>query len=76
LRSLDCTEIAAKLFAVEVVNLIVAIHEYRDRMDLFVEAKPDILSHLPDIVRMQRAGTSNKIEGIVAAEVRLKEFVQ
>jgi len=45
-------------------------------MDLFVEAKPDILSHLPDIVRMQRAGTSNKIEGIVAAEVRLKEFAQ
>jgi len=64
------------LFTVEVVNLIAAIHEYKGKQDLFIEAKPDILSHLLDIARIQSTEASNKIEGIVTTEVRLKEIVQ
>jgi Uncharacterized conserved protein len=76
LRNFDYAKIAPKLFTVEVVNLIAAIHEYKGKQDLFVEAKSDILSHLLDIARIQSTEASNKIEGIVTTEARLKEIVQ
>ena len=76
MRNFDYAKIAPKLFTVEVVNLIAAIHEYKGKQDLFVEAKPDILSHLLDIARIQSTEASNKIEGIVTTEARLKEIVQ
>jgi len=67
---------APKLFTVEVVNLIAAIHENKGKQDLFIEAKPDILASLLDIAKIQSTEASNKIEGIVTTEVRLKEIVQ
>ena len=76
MRYFDYAKNAPKLFTVEVVNLIAAIHEYKGKQDLFIEAKPDILSHLLDIARIQSTEASNKIEGIVTTEVRLKEIVQ
>ena len=76
MRYFDYAKIAPKMFTVEVVNLLAAIHEYKGKQDLFVEAKPDILSHLLDIARIQSTEASNKIEGIVTTEVRLKEIVQ
>ena len=76
MRSFDYAAIAPKLFTVEVVNLIAAIHENKGKQDLFIEAKPDILASLLDIAKIQSTEASNKIEGIVTTEVRLKEIVQ
>ena len=76
MRNFDYAKTAPKLFTVEVVNLIAAIHEYKGKQDLFVEAKPDMLLHLLDIARIQSTEASNKIEGIVTTEARLKEIVQ
>lgn len=76
MRTFDYMNIAPKLFTPEVVNLIAAIHENKGKQDLFIEAKPDILSSLLDIAKIQSTEASNKIEGIVTTEVRLKEIVQ
>ena len=76
MRTFDYSAVAPKLFTVEVVNLIAAIHENKGKQDLFIEAKPDILSSLLDIAKIQSTEASNKIEGIVTTEARLKEIVQ
>jgi hypothetical protein len=75
-RTFDYANIAPKLFTPEVVNLIAAIHENKGKQDLFVEAKSDILLRLLDIAKIQSTEASNKIEGIVTTEARLKEIVQ
>lgn len=76
MRTFDYINIAPKLFTPEVVNLIAAIHENKGKQDLYVEAKSDILSSLLDIAKIQSTEASNKIEGIVTTEARLKEIVQ
>ena len=76
MRTFYYAAIAPKLFTIEVVNLIAAIHENKGKQDLFVEAKPDILASLLDIAKIQSTEASNKIEGIVSTEARLKEIVQ
>ena len=76
MRAFNYKSMAPKLFTVEVVNLIAAIHENKGKQDLFIEAKPDILASLLDIAKIQSTEASNKIEGIVTTEVRLKEIVQ
>ncbi|MGI6665315.1 MAG: Fic family protein [Christensenellaceae bacterium] len=76
MKSFNYANIAPKLFTPEVVNLIAAIHENKGKQDLFIEAKPDVLSSLLDIAKIQSTEASNKIEGIVTTEVRLKEIVQ
>lgn len=76
MRTFDYANTAPKLFTTPVVNLITAIHENKGKQDLCIEAKPDILSSLLDIAKIQSTEASNKIEGIVTTEARLKEIVQ
>ena len=76
MKSFDYARIAPTLFKAPIVNLIAAIHENKGKQDLFIKAKPDILSSLLDIAKIQSTEASNKIEGIVTTEARLKEIVQ
>ena len=76
MRSFNYGAVAPKLFTVEIVNLIAAIHENKGKQDLFIEAKSDTLSSLLEIAKIQSTEASNKIEGIVTTEARLKEIVQ
>jgi len=76
LKLFDYAKTAPELFKAPVVNLIAAIHENKGKQDLFIEAKPDVLSSLLDIAKIQSTEASNKIEGIVTTEARLKEIVQ
>ena len=76
MRNFEYARLAPKLFTTDVVNLIAAIHENKGKQDLFIEAKPDVLASLLDIAKIQSTEASNKIEGIVTTEARLKEIVQ
>jgi len=58
------------------VNLLAAIHEHKGKQDLLIEAKSDLVSSLLDIAKIQSTGASNKIEGIITTEARLKEIVR
>ena len=76
MRTFDYNIVAPTLFTTEVVNLIAAIHEHKGKQQLFIEAKTDALSSLLDIAKIQSTEASNKIEGIVTTEARLREIVQ
>jgi Fic family protein len=58
------------------MNLISAIHEYKGKQELFIEAEPDILKAMLEVAKIQSTGASNRIEGIHSSEARLSELVK
>lgn len=65
-----------KLLSSDVVGLLSAIHEYRGKQTLFIEAKPDALTQLLELAKIQSTEASNRIEGIITTDARLKQLVR
>ncbi|MBQ6570018.1 MAG: Fic family protein [Clostridia bacterium] len=65
-----------KLLSSDVVGLLSAIHEYRGKQTLFIEAKPDALTQLLELAKIQSTEASNRIEGIITTDERLKQLVR
>ena len=57
------------------VNQLSMLHEFRGKQDLCISAKPDALSALLDIAKIQSTKASNGIEGIFTSDDRLQELV-
>ncbi len=65
-----------KVLSSDVVGLLSAIHEYRGKQMMFIEAKRDALTQLLELAKIQSTEASNKIEGIVTTDARLKQLVR
>ena len=65
----------AKLLTPDVVTLLSQIHEYKGEQTLFIGAKPDTLTKLEEIAKIQSTDASNRIEGISTENDRLKKLV-
>ena len=76
MRQFDYKSKYIKLLSPEIVSMLTAIHEYRGEQTLFIEAKSDALVKLLDIAKIQSTEASNRIEGIVTTEERLKKIVR
>lgn len=61
-----------KLLTPEVVAYLTQIHEYKGQQNLFIEAKADALSNLLEVAKIQSTEASNRIEGIITTDDRLK----
>jgi len=75
-RRFDYSNIPEDLLSHEIMNLVSAIHEYKGKQDLFIEAKPDILQSMLEIAKIQSTGASNRIEGIYTSDERLNALVK
>jgi len=75
MRKFDLVSETSTLMTNNIVNLLSAIHEYKGKQNLYIEAKPDVLSSLLSIARVQSTSSSNKIEGIYTTDKRLNEIV-
>lgn len=75
-RAFDYSAIKQELFTPEIVNLLTAIHEYKGKQELFIEAQPDVLKSMLEVAKIQSTGASNRIEGIYTSEARLTELVK
>ena len=64
-----------QLLTPEVVAYLTQIHEYKGQQNLFIEAKADALSSLLEVARIQSTEASNRIEGIITTDDRLKKIV-
>ena len=64
-----------KLLSPEIVSYLTQIHEMKGRQNLFVEAQKDALAELLEIAKIQSTEASNRIEGIITADDRLKKIV-
>lgn len=76
MRNFDYIIIKQELFTPEIVNLLTAIHEYKGKQELFIEAQPDVLKSMLEVAKIQSTGASNRIEGIYTSEARLTELVK
>jgi Fic family protein len=76
MKHFDYQKIRGELFTPDIVNLIAAIHEYKGKQELYMTAKPDVLSAMLDIAKIQSTGASNRIEGIYTSEARLTQLVR
>lgn len=59
---------------IETLNLVAKIHEYKGRQDIYIRQKPIELERLVDIAKIQSTEASNKIEGIVTTDTRMKQL--
>lgn len=75
MRVFHYDDLEQDLFTPEIVNMVSAVHEYKGRHDLFIEAEPDILKRMLEVARIQSTGASNRIEGIFSSDERLRELV-
>ena len=65
-----------KLLTPEIVAYLTQIHEYKGQQNLFIEAKADALSELLEVAKIQSTEASNRIEGIITTDDRLKKIVR
>jgi Fic family protein len=65
-----------KLLTPRIVQMLNVIHESKGRQDLYIEANADALSGLKQISMIQSTEASNRIEGIVTSDQRLKALVK
>ena len=64
-----------KLLSLEIVSYLAQIHEMKGRQNLFLEARKDALAELLEIAKIQSTEASNRIEGIITTDDRLKKIV-
>jgi len=63
------------LLTPEIVTYLAQIHEQKGQQNLFIEAQKDVLTELLEIAKIQSTEASNRIEGIITTEDRLKKIV-
>lgn len=76
MRNFDYSKKWEMLLTPEIVALLMQIHEFKGKQSLFIEAKPDTLTQLVEIAKIQSTEASNKIEGIYTSDDRLKAIVK
>ena len=75
MRTLNYKTEYRKLLSPEIVSYLAQIHEMKGRQNLFVEAQKDALAELLEIAKIQSTEASNRIEGIITTDDRLKKIV-
>lgn len=75
MRTFDYTRIPQDLMHPDIVNMISAIHEYKGKQELYLEAKADVLETMCEVARIQSTDASNRIEGIFTSNKRLNELM-
>ena len=76
MRTLNYKETYQKLLTPEIVSYLAQIHEQKGQQNLFIEAHKDVLTELLDIAKIQSTEASNRIEGIITTDDRLKKIVR
>ena len=74
MRSFDFKREYTKLLTPDIVALLTQIHEYKVQQNLFIEVNQDALSELIETAKIQSSEASNRIEGIIITENRLKNW--
>ena len=75
MKQLNYKEAYKTLLTTEIVAYLSQIQERKGQQTLFIEAHKDALTSLLEIAKIQSTDASNRIEGIVTAEGRLKKLV-
>lgn len=75
MRHFDYQELKRARWDTEIVTYIARIYDYRGRQTVYLREKPAELERLVKIARIQSTEDSNRIEGIVTTNIRLKQLL-
>ena len=75
MRSFDYSYLSERTWDAEIISYISKIHEYKGKQELYLRQKPIELKRLIEIAKVQSTEASNRIEGIVTTNARLKQLV-
>ena len=75
MRQLDYSKLADRTWDNEIISYISKIHEFKGKQELFLRQKPVELNRLIDLAKVQSTEASNRIEGIITTNSRLKQLV-
>ncbi len=70
----DYIKFASKKWDADILNLVGRIRECKGRQDLYVRQKPKELERLVEIAKIASTEASNKIEGIMTTNARIKQL--
>lgn len=76
MRDFDFKKTYTELLTPEIIALLTQIHEYKGQQTLFVKTKKDVLEELTEIAKIQSTEASNRIEGIITTDERLKKLLR
>lgn len=65
-----------RLLTPEIVSFLTKIHEQKGKQDLSPEKRKDVFAELTEIAKIQSTEASNRIEGIITTDDRLKKIVR
>lgn len=75
MRNFDFEKEYKKLLTPDIVAYLTKIHEFKG-LHANLDSRKDVLAELVEIARIQSTEASNKIEGIITTDARLKQIVR
>ena len=75
MRQFDYSKLAERTWDNEIISYVSKIHEYKGKQELYLRQKPVELERLIAIAKIQSTEASNRIEGIITTNARLKLLV-
>ena len=75
MRQFDYSYLAERTWDMEILSYVSKIHEYKGKQELFLRQRPVELKRLIEIAKIQSTEASNRIEGIITTNSRLKQLV-
>ncbi len=76
MRIFDYRSLSEYKWDSEILNLLGNIHEHKGKQELYLKRKPAVLDKLVEIAKIQSVEDSNRIEGIITTEDRIKKLLQ
>ncbi|MBR4750292.1 MAG: Fic family protein [Thermoguttaceae bacterium] len=74
-RLFDYSKLADRTWDAEIVSYLSKIHEFKGKQAFYLRQNPVALERMIEIARIQSTEASNRIEGIVTTNSRLKSLV-
>lgn len=74
MHNYDYTKLSERKWDSETLGLIAQIHEHKGRQELYLKQKSAQLERLVEIAKIQSTEASNKIEGIVSTDARIRQL--
>ncbi len=76
MRIFDYNLLAQRSFSGETLGYVAQIREHRGRQQAYLAKEPATLNRLIDLAKIQSTEASNRIEGILTTDSRLKQLYQ
>ena len=76
MRDFNYKILAGRSWDSEILALVAQIHEFKGRQEMYLKQKSAVLDKLVEVAKVQSTEASNKIEGIVTTNTRIKLLYQ